>query len=119
MDWTTIIIALLTPITGVVCWFAGKHKRRNDFISDLQSSIDLLSEKYTDTLNKLTLAQGLNQGLQTGQTAMLNELKEVRKENAALKLALEEIKQENTLLKKTVDNLRLQLDGIKTITKIK
>ncbi|MEG1499388.1 MAG: hypothetical protein RRX93_07810 [Bacteroidales bacterium] len=118
MDWTTILLSLFTPLSGIVGWFAGSHKRRNDFISDLQDSIDLLTQKYTDTLNRLTLAQEENQKFQTGQAEMLGELREVRKENAALKASLEEIKRENTLLKKTVDDLHFQINGIKTITKM-
>jgi hypothetical protein len=45
MDVITIILNVAVPVfTGVIGWFAGGKKRRNDFLGNLQSSINMLSD---------------------------------------------------------------------------
>ena len=34
---------VLTPVTGVVTWMITRKKQRNDFLKELQSSIDVLA----------------------------------------------------------------------------
>lgn len=92
-------------IGSVVTWFINRPKERNKFLKDLQSSIDLLSEKNTTLIKEVT---GLN-----------SEVIELRKENARLLSGQEELKRENAALKEEISNLRDQLAGIKTITKTK
>ena len=36
---------LLPTVTGTIGWLAGRRKQKNDFLAEMQSSIDLLSEK--------------------------------------------------------------------------
>ncbi|GAB6011731.1 hypothetical protein [Viscerimonas tarda] len=61
------IVPLLTAITG---WLYGRKKQKNDFLDDLQSSIDLLAEK-----NKL----------------LMEEIVKLRNENAQLRYEVEEL----------------------------
>ena len=53
----TIIIPLLTAIVG---WLFGRRKQNNDFLGELQTSINLLSDNYTKTLNELVLVKKQN-----------------------------------------------------------
>ncbi len=55
MNWIDIVIAALSGggLTGIATWFVSKRKRNNDFLSDLQGSINSLSDNYTQTLNEL------------------------------------------------------------------
>ena len=85
------LTVLLSCITAIGGWLFGKRKRKNDFISQLQSSIDLLTTKYTETLKELILIKGQNANLLIGQDEMAIEIQTLRKENAALKLEVEEL----------------------------
>lgn len=78
------------PVVALFELLVGRRKRRNDFVADLQKSIDILSEKNTELIAKV-----------------INLNDEV--------LAL---KKENGELKNEVGELRQQLEGVKTITKV-
>jgi hypothetical protein len=55
MDFWTIIETIGMPvISGIVGWLAGTRKRRNDFLKDMQASIDLLA-----TENRKLMADNL------------------------------------------------------------
>lgn len=85
----TIIIPLITGIAG---WFAGSRKRRNDFLGDLQASIDLLSAE-----NKRLLAD---------ITTCNKEIVAVRRENEELKASVDKLCAENALLKDEIRQFR-------------
>jgi archaellum component FlaC len=84
-----IINVLTTMVAGVAGWFVGKRKQKNDFLSELQSSVDLLA-----TENKKLVSQVV---------AMNNEIIQLRKENAELRVEIGE--------------LNTRLENVKTITK--
>lgn len=90
---------------SVITWLINRPKERNKFLKDLQSSIDLLSEKNSALIKEVT--------------RLNSEVIELRKENARLLSGQEELKRENVALKEEVTSLREQLAGIKTITKTK
>jgi predicted nucleic acid-binding Zn-ribbon protein len=71
-DIINIVAPLITLVGG---WFFGRRKQKNDFLSDLQASIDLLAEK-----NKL----------------LMEEVVKLREENACLR-------EELTLLRKQLE----------------
>lgn len=97
---TPYVLSLLSVIVG---WFIGRRKRNNDFISELQHSIDLLSEKYTNTLNQLISVKQQNAELIINQNSMALDMKELRAENAGLK--------------KEIEELTLKLQDVKIITR--
>lgn len=43
MDWINIISVIITPLTGLVAFIAGRKKTKNDFLQELQTSIDILA----------------------------------------------------------------------------
>ena len=107
---TNDIIALATDclvplVTGVVGFLNGRRKRKNDFLGDLQSSIDTLSRKNSELMKRII---GLN------DTVIL-----LRNENAELKGEVALLRKENEQLSIEVGQLREQLSGVKTITRIK
>jgi len=90
------VLTILTPyvlsiLSVIVGWFIGKRKRNNDFISELQASIDLLSEKYTETLKELISVKKQNAELMINQNSMALDMKELRTENAGLKREIEDL----------------------------
>ncbi len=88
----TYIIPLVTAAAG---WIMGYRKRKNDFLSDLQSSIDLLSNENKKLLEDIT--------------AVNSEIVKVRKENEELKAAVEKLCTENSLLKDEIQGLKVRL----------
>ncbi len=92
----TFIGSYIIPIiTAAVGWIMGSRKRNNDFLSDLQSSIDLLSNENKKLLGDIT--------------AVNTEIVKVRKENEELKVAVERLCTENSLLKDEIQGLKVQL----------
>lgn len=96
IDWSAVGTYLLPIITGVAGWFSGSRKRNNDFLADLQGSVDMLSKKNNE---------------------ILTELIGIRSENAKLKIEVATLRAENAELKSEIELLSSKLEGVKTITK--
>ena len=79
-------------ITAAVGWLVGTRKRKNDFLQDLQASIDLLSSE-----NKKLLAD---------ITSVNAEIVAVRKENEELKASVDKLCSENSQLKEEIRQLK-------------
>ena len=104
MSWVLPTLTIVLPvISSAATWIVGSRKRNNSFIKDLQNSIDLLAEKYTDTLDKLTELRCENAELKSAQSQMLLEIKSLRIENQELK--------------KNIDKLNEKLSSIKSFTR--
>lgn len=88
----TYIIPLLTVAIG---WVVGSLKRKNDFLKDLQASIDLLSSE--------------NRKLLADITSVNSEIVAVRKENEELKASVDRLCTENSHLKDEIRQLREQV----------
>lgn len=86
------IILLFTATIG---WLVGSRKRKNDFLKDLQASIDLLSSE--------------NRKLLADITSVNSEIVAVRKENEELKASVDRLCTENSQLKDEVRQLREQI----------
>ena len=92
----SLITDCLVPmITAAAGWLAGKRKRRNDFLKNMQDSIDLLSVENKRLLKDLT--------------AVNNEVVALRKENGELKYSVDQLCKENVQLKEEVRNLRTRI----------
>ncbi len=89
---TDCLVPLVTAVAG---WLAGKRKRRNDFLKNMQDSIDLLSVENKRLLKDLT--------------AVNNEVVALRKENGELKYSVDQLCRENVQLKTEVQDLRKQI----------
>ena len=92
----SIITDCLVPIaTAAAGWLAGKRKRRNDFLKNMQDSIDLLSVENKHLLEDLT--------------AVNKEVIALRRENGELKTSVDQLCKENIQLKEEVRNLRTRI----------
>ena len=88
----TYIIPLFTAAVG---WLVGSRKRKNDFLKDLQASIDLLSSENRKLLADITVVN--------------SEIVAVRKKNEELKASVDRLCTENSQLKVEVRQLREQV----------
>ena len=60
--------------SSMVAWFFAHRKQKNDFLSELQKSIDLLTEKYTETLNENVQLKADNAKLLANQQVMESKI---------------------------------------------
>ena len=96
MEILTFIGSYIIPLfTAAIGWIVGSRKRRNDFLKDLQASIDLLSSE--------------NRKLLADITAVNSEIVAARKENEELKAAVDRLCTENSQLKDEIRQLREQI----------
>ena len=96
---------LLPVVTAIAGWMTGRRKRKNDFLSELQGSIDLLSKKNAELMQKIV--------------TLNDTVLELSNENAALKTEIKAVRQENKEMSDEISRLREKLDGVKTITRVK
>ncbi len=96
MEALTFIGTYIIPLfTAAIGWIVGSRKRRNDFLKDLQASINLLSAENKRLLEEITNANA--------------EIVAVRKENEELKVSVDRLCTENSQLKDEVRQLREQV----------
>lgn len=103
MDWINIISIIIAPLTGVLSWFAGRKKSKNDFLQEMQDSIDLLVVKNKDLVEEVTNLRLKNSELIANQEILKRQIDTLTKQNATLQ--------------KTIETLNEQLKNVKTITR--
>jgi len=83
MDHVTMQILMWALPSGflssVVTWLVTRRQRNNDFLASLQQSIDLLTEKYTETLNENVRLQADNAHLLANQKVMEEKIDALNK----------------------------------------
>jgi len=82
---TEVVNVALPVVTGAIGWLAGRRKQKNDFLAEMQSSIDLLSEK-----NKLFVGEMVQ--LREENLKLCGEVALLREENRALRSEIETLK---------------------------
>jgi peptidoglycan hydrolase CwlO-like protein len=103
--WLPILTITLPVISSAVTYVVSKRKRNNSFIADLQSSIDLLSDKYTKALNELIMLREENNDLKAMQHELLCSLRRLEAENKELKVV--------------IDDMNLKINKLKTVSRAK
>ncbi len=98
-DWDIIGDYAIPVLTGIASYFVGRKKRKNDFLAEMQRSIDLLSAKNAELIEDVVK-------LRTKNVELLAKQDDFR-------LLLDDLKLENKLLKTKVDNLTKKLNAIK------
>lgn len=98
-NYTSILSLTLAPLTGVASYLIGRRKRDNDFLQQLQSSIDLLSRENKELLVEIVEVKRKNAELESSQIRM--------------SIRQNEIVHENNQLKQKIAKLETSLKGIK------
>lgn len=103
MDINTLIGYLINPITLAVGWLFGHRQRRNTAIQSLQETIKLLSNTIQDDNARIV--------------SLMNEMQEVRRENAELKSGQQELLNQIEALKTENRELNelIRANGIKKV----
>jgi len=95
-------VPVLTAIAG---WLGGTRKKKNDFLCEMQKSIDLLADENAKLVEKVV--------------KLNKEIVELRRENAELLSGQEKLRKENAEMKAEIEELNNRLANVKTITKTK
>lgn len=95
-DGVTILGYVLSALTALGGWWAGRRKRKNDFLEDLQGLVNMLTEENAKLLKELVEVRKDNLVLRSNQEQMKIEIEALRKENGVLR---EEIGELNERLK--------------------
>jgi len=91
--WDLLLTAITTgSLTSLATWLVSKRKRNNDFLSELQNSINILSENYTKTLNELVQVKGQNAELLIQVASLQFQVEKLNTENASLIAKMNELK---------------------------
>ncbi|MBS4057759.1 MAG: hypothetical protein KGZ82_10625 [Bacteroidales bacterium] len=89
---TIITILGSGSVASAVTWLVSRRKRNNDFLSELQNSINLLTENYTRTLNELIEVKAQNANLMSRVNELQIEVQQLKGENAGLLKKINELK---------------------------
>ena len=65
---------ILTPITTLIAYFLGRKKQRNDFLKEMQASIDLLATKNKELVEEVIMLREENLQLKTEVQKLIREL---------------------------------------------
>ncbi len=94
-----LLTTLLTMGSGVSGWIVGRRKRNNDFLTEQQESIELLAEsnksmmvRFTQVLQEVVQLRGENAVLQSRVKRLEQELEELRVSSQAMQ-ATREVRQ--------------------------
>lgn len=120
IDWIGLIstggVGLITAIGG---YFTGRRKKKNDFLQDLQQSIDLLSAKNAELLKANLELHETVVGLKTQiavQGAQIEAQSKLIKEQED---TISGLRSEVSRQAEEINQLNERLSGVKTITRQK
>lgn len=85
---------VLTPITAVVGWFAGRRARNNDMLNRMQGTIDMLVEKNARLIEEITELRAENAELKAGQEQLKRQLRSLDKRYNTRKCNTKNVKTE-------------------------
>ncbi len=106
MDWLELLNILIPVVTGAVGWIVGTRKRKNDFLHEMQDSIDMLSSKNKELLEELVSMRKENAKLHGEIDMITTELTSLREEIKGLRESKRELKDLRILRKKYEEILR-------------
>lgn len=111
-----IVVGLITSLAG---WLVGRRQKNNNFLGELQDSINALATKNAEQMNEILKLREEIVELRTENLEQTKELERMRRENSQLNEQVAALRQENQELSVKVTALTEQLSGIKTITRTK
>ena len=105
MDWIALIGLMIAPITAFAGWLAGRRKRSNDFLNQMQESINKLVAENTKLLDDIVTVKKQNV--------------ELLIQNEIMKQKLATLEEQNVQFKEEITVLNNKLQNVKTITRTK
>ncbi|MDE6446447.1 MAG: hypothetical protein K2L06_06265 [Alistipes sp.] len=87
-SWLGELCAFALPsgfLGATVSWAVGRRKRNNDFLAEMQRSIDLLSEKYNQVLQENVSLRQEKADWQVSQQVLLAKVDRLTREVESLR----------------------------------
>lgn len=100
----------MAAVTAIAGWLVGRRQKNNQFLGDLQGSINLLADKNREQMNEILK---LREEIIKLRDENLTQSKEI----AAQSREISALKEENAGLREQIASLQEQLSNIKTITR--
>ena len=119
MDWIELTSLLLAPATGIAGWLVGKRKRNNDFLHEMQDSINTLVSENTRLLGEIIAVKRINVEVLIKNEVLEKKMASVEHQNEKLQASVNKLTKENEQLRKEVSELNGRLENVKTITRTK
>lgn len=120
VDVMSLVELIVVPIvTAVIGYFTGHRKRKNDFLSELQESIDLLAGKNRELMDEVVKLRSQVVTLREENLELTKSQERLLQENATLRDEVAHLRDENARQSELIGQLQQQLSGIKTITRAK
>ncbi|MCM1151160.1 MAG: hypothetical protein NC209_05700 [Alistipes sp.] len=88
LSWLSDLCAFALPggfLGAAVSWAVGSRKRNNDFLAEMQRSIDLLSEKYNQVLQENVSLRQEKAEWQVTQRMLLTKVDRLTREVESLR----------------------------------
>lgn len=101
---------LLTAITGVVSWYAGRRQRDNDFLTTLQGNITLLTDNNAKLLGELLELRKANIDIQTTNAKLQASLSKMQAERDELLTEIRKLRADNGVLLERVEQVSRKID---------
>lgn len=119
-DIVRLIIDVALPVaTAVAGYFTGRRKRDNDFLCELQGSIDMLSAKNREQMDEVIKLRSQIVTLREENLELTKSQERLIRENEQLRDEVANLREENARQSKLIEDLQHQLSGVRTITKVK
>lgn len=90
-DSAGVIGYVFSAVTGLAGWLVGRRRQNNDFLNDLQGSVNMLTEENARLLKELIEVRKDNAILMANQEQMKIEIEALRKENGTLREEIGEL----------------------------
>lgn len=107
----------LGVISSIAGWLVGRRQRNNNFLAELQKSINNLAEINSKQMEEILKLRENVITLRSENFFLKQSLSQVQKENESLNLQMAALREENQKLSEQVSALSEQLSGIRTITR--
>lgn len=118
-EFQWLIDAAIGLASSIAGFFIGRQKKKNDFLSELQSSIDMLSKKNAEQMDEILKLREQVVILREENLELRKSQERLIVENTQLKAEVVQLRKENKEQSERIEQLQEQLRGVKTITKSK
>ncbi len=119
MDILDIISLLIAPTTGLLGWIVGKRKRNNDFLHEMQKSINTLVTENARLLDEIIVVKRQNTEALIQNEVLEKKLVCMELQNEKLQSSVNHLTVENEQLRRELAELNSKLDNVESITRIR
>lgn len=116
-NYRWLIDVAVGGISSLAGWLAGRKQKNNDFLKELQGSINALAAKNAEQMDEIIKLRGQIVLLRTENLELSKGQERLIRENAELKEEVSKLREDNAKQSMIIDQLQQKLEGVKTITR--